>query len=261
MIRARVFHRAAVFLLLFWSLLPLVPLLIWSFARGWRFPNLLPQEISLQAWRSAAQPSLGVVQALETTVLIAVVVTAVALAVGISAGRALGLHEFRGKGLVRILIAAPLIVPSFAVALGLHGVFIRLGLTGGIWGVVLVHLIPVLPYVILIMAGVFANFDPRFEQQARSLGASPAQVFCHVTLPAIAPGVMIAALFAFLISTSQYILTLMIGGGRVVTLPLVLYNFAASGRNDLAGAVGVIYVLPAILVLIITGRKITGNRI
>ena len=71
---------------------------------------------------------------------------------------------------------------------GLHGLFLRLSLTGSLTGVVLAHLIPVLPYVTLIMAAVFSRFDPAFEAQARSLGATPLQTFRAVTLPAILPG-------------------------------------------------------------------------
>jgi putative spermidine/putrescine transport system permease protein len=244
--------------LVVWLLLPLVPLLIWSFARGWRFPDLLPQEWTLQAWKFALSARSGVGESLGVTVQIAALATLAAILVGVPAGRALGLYRFRGKALVEMLILAPLIVPGIAVALGLHSVFLQLGLTNGFWGVVLVHLIPTLPYMILVMAGIFATFDPDYEAQARSLGASPLQTFRHVTLPAILPGLVVGALFAFLVSWSQYILTLLIGGGRVITLPLLLFNHASAGRNDLTGAIGLIYVLPGLVILIFTARYLSG---
>jgi putative spermidine/putrescine transport system permease protein len=114
--------------------------------------------------------------------------------------------------------------------------------------------------MVLVMAGIFANYDPAFEQQARSLGASPLQTFWYVTLPAIRPGIIIGGLFAFLVSWSQYILTLLIGGGRVETLPLLLFNFATSGRNDITGAIAMIYVLPGLLILIVTARHLSGQN-
>jgi putative spermidine/putrescine transport system permease protein len=138
-------------------------------------------------------------------------------------------------------------------------VFIGLGLTNTVTGVVLVHLIPALPYMILVMAGIFANLDPDFERQAQSLGAGRCQAFRHVTLPAILPGLVVGALFTFLVSWSQYILTLTIGGGRVVTLPLLLFNFAATGRNDITGAISLIAILPGALILIVTARYLTGQ--
>lgn len=247
-------------LLALWLVLPLVPLAVWSFARGWRFPDLLPQDWTLEPWRRALAPGSGVLESLGLTTGIALATTLLAALVGVPAGRALGLHDFRGKAVVLLLLAAPVIVPAIAIAPGLHGVFLRLGLTGTVPGVVLAHLIPVIPYMVLIMASVFAGFDTVQEDQARSLGARPWEVWRHVTLPAILPGLLTGALFAFLVSWSQYLLTLAIGGGRVQTLPLTLYAYASAGRNDLAGAIAIIYVLPGLLILLVTAGRVTGRH-
>ena len=245
--------------LIVWLVLPLVPLAIWSFARGWRFPDLLPQQWSLQAWAYALSDASGVLDSLGLTIGISLAATVLSILIGVPAGRAIGMYQFRGKQVVELMILAPTIVPGLAVVLGIHGVFISLGLTNTVWGVVLVHLIPTLPYTVLVMAGIFANHDPAYEAQARSLGASALQTFRYVTLPAILPGIIVGGLFAFLVSWSQYILTLLIGGGRVVTLPLLLFNFAASGRNDIAGAIGMIYILPGVLILLLTARHLSGR--
>ena len=242
-----------------WLVLPLVPLAIWSFAKGWRFPNLLPQAGTLDAWRYALSPTSGVLESLFLTTGIALSSTILAILIGVPAGRALGRYRFRGKWAVELLILAPAIVPGIAVVFGLHEIFLFLGLSGSVPGVVLVHLIPTLPYMTLVMAGVFSGMDAALEDQARSLGAKRAQVFRHVTLPAIMPGILVGGLFAFLISWSQYILTLVIGGGRVQTLPLLLFSFATSGRNDVTGAITMIYILPGLLVLALTARHLTGR--
>lgn len=247
--------------LIAWLVLPLVPLAVWSVARGWFFPDLLPAEWSLDAWAYALSETSGLLDALALSAGIAALTTALSVLIGVPAGRALGMHEFRGKALVELLVLAPVIVPGIAVAMGLHGVFIGLGLTNTVAGVVLVHLIPTLPYMVLVMSGVFANHDPSFEAQARSLGATPLQAFRHVTLPAILPGLVVGGLFAFLVSWSQYVLTLTIGGGRVVTLPLLLFNFVTSGRNDVAGAIAVLYVLPGAVVVALSARHLSGRGI
>jgi putative spermidine/putrescine transport system permease protein len=241
-------------------ILPLLPLAIWSVAHGWRFPDLLPRDWSLKAWYYAFSAPSGVLGSLGTTTGIALAATVLAVLVGLPAGRALGLHDFRGKRLVLLLLVAPALIPAIAIVPGLHEVFLRLGLTGGAGGVILAHLIPTLPYMVLIMAATFARLDTAHEDQARSLGATPRQVWQHVTLPAIAPGLMVACLFTFLVSWSQYLLTLAIGGGRVQTLPLTLYSFASAGRNDLTGAVALIYILPGLLILVVTARRISGRH-
>jgi putative spermidine/putrescine transport system permease protein len=246
--------------LIVWLILPLVPLAIWSFARGWRYPSLLPREWTLQAWTYAVSDTAGVVDSVLVTIWIALCATGLSVLIGVPAGRALGMYRFRGKAWVELVILAPVIVPGIAVAMGVHAVFIGLGLTNTVTGVVIVHLIPTLPYMTLVMAGIFANFDVAFEQQARSLGASGWQTFWYVTWPAILPGIIVGGLFTFLISWSQYMLTLLIGGGRVATLPLLLFNFAASGRHDITGAIGMIYILPGVVILLLTARRVTGRH-
>ena len=247
-------------LLISWVILPLVPLGLWSVSRSWFFPDLLPSSYSLRAWSYVFSTTSEVLPALGQTALIALGSTCISMIIGVPAGRALGLYQFRGKAVIEILILAPMIVPGIAVALGLHVVFLKLGLAGSVIGVMIVHLIPTLPYMVLVMSGIFSNYNPAAEAQARSLGANPFQAFYYVTLPAILPGLIVGSLFTFLVSWSQYILTLLIGGGRVVTLPLLLFNFASAGRNDITGAISMIYILPGILLLLFAARHLTGHN-
>ena len=246
-------------LLLIWLVLPLLPLAIWSFAKGWFFPDLLPRRWGLHAWDYVFSDTAGLFDSLGQSLVIALVVVLISALVGLPAGRALGLYQFRGKQLVELIILAPLIVPGIAVVMGLHSLFIGLGLTNNLAGVMLVHLIPTLPYMVLVMAGVFANYDIAFEQQARALGASRIQVWLFIMLPSVLPGLIAGSLFAFLVSWSQYILTLMIGGGRVITLPLLLFNFANAGRHDITGALALVYILPGVIILLIMAGYLSGR--
>jgi len=137
-----------------------------------------------------------------TSAGIALGVTVLALAVSLPAGRALALEEFRGKQLVVFFLLLPVLAPPLASAMGLHALFLRLGLTDSVLGVLLVHLIPAVSYCALMLMGSFADLDTDWEAQARTLGATPREVWWHVTLPAIAPGMAVAASFAFLVSSS-----------------------------------------------------------
>jgi putative spermidine/putrescine transport system permease protein len=240
-------------------LLPLVPILIWSFAYRWYFPDLLPAEWSLRAWRYLFSGTSQVGRGAAQGLVIALAATALALLAGVPAGRALGLHSFRGKRLVQFLILAPTIVPGIAAVMGIHVLFIKLRLTGTMLGVVLVHLVPTIPYVTMVMTGVFANYDPEIEEQARTLGAGWWHVFRYVTLPAIYPGLLVGGMFAFIISWEQYILTLLIGSGRVITLPVLLFSFAGSGNNAITAALAILFVAPSILILLFTSRHLTGE--
>lgn len=246
-------------LLLLGLLAPLAPLILWAVAGAWRYPALLPTELSGRALGTLTSPASGIPAALATSVTVAAAVAVIAGGVGLSAGRAMGLYAFRGKRFVRFLLLAPVVVPGLAVALGIQVLFVRLGLSDTLLGVVVVHLIPTIPYVSLVMGSVYANFDVGYEEQARALGANRAQAFLHVTLPLIRPGLAVAALFAFLISWSEYGLTLLVGGGAVTTLPLLLFGYVGSSDASLAAAVSLVIIVPPLVLVALTSRRLTAG--
>ena len=239
-------------------LLPFVPLLAWAGSGRWRYPAVLPEEASSRGLRLVLDPGSEVLQGLTTSLVLGVTVSAIACCVGLSAGRALGLYAFRGKRLVQFLLLAPAIVPGLAVTLGIQVFFLRYGLSGTIPGVVLVQLVPTIPYVTLVLGSAFANFEPGYEDQARTLGAGPLRTFWHVTLPVLRPSIAVAAFFAFLISWSEYVLTLLIGGGTVKTLPLLLFAYIGSSDLNLAAALAVLFVLPPFVLVVLTSKYLTG---
>jgi len=240
-------------------LLPFVPLLVWAGAGQWRYPAVVPQHFSDRGVRLLVDPASDVLQGLVTSLALGLSVAVIACAVGLSAGRALGLYSFRGKRLVQFLLLAPAIVPGLAVTLGIQVFFLRYGLSGTVPGVVLVQLVPTIPYVTLVLGSAFSNFEVGYEEQARTLGAGPLRTFWHVTLPTIRPALVVAAFFAFLISWSEYILTLLVGGGTVKTLPLLLFAYIGSSDLNLAAALAVLFVLPPFLLVLITSRYLTGS--
>ena len=232
------------------ALLPALPLLLAAFGRGWFYPDLLP-EPSLAAWAYAAGPVSGVLPALARTIAIALAVAALAVMIALPACLVLARRPLRGARAVEALLLAPALVPAVAVALGLHGILIRLGLAGTTAGVIVVHLVPALPYAVFLLLAILRNLGNRHEAQAATLGAGPLAAFLHVTLPLLAPGLAAAFAFSALVSWSQYALTLLVGGGRVLTLPMILAQFAAAGRLDVAAVAAILIVLPALFVVIL----------
>ena len=216
----RTLRWIAIISIVFGVLLPVIPQIIWSFAFRWLFPNMLPSEWSMSSWEYVFSESSRVVEGFMNSMEIAIVVCILSIAVGLPAARAIALHNFRGKAFIEWLLMVPIIVPGIVSTLGIHQLFIRLGLTNTFLGVTLVHLIPCIPYMVLVMSSVFANYGTELEDTARTLGAGPVRVFLDVTLPGILPGLMVATMFTFLISWGQYITTVLIGGGTIITLRL-----------------------------------------
>ena len=238
---------------------PFIAFLLNAFARGWFYPQLVPKQWTLEAWNRLFSAQSDFVPALGNSLWIAGVVTLVSLAIGVPAARALGLYAFRGKRLIEFLLLLPAIVPPLAVSMGLTVNFLRWGLAGNWIGVSIAHLVPVLPYVVLILSGTFGNYDLAHEQQARALGAKPLAVWMDIMLPMILPGLVVAGLFAFLISWSQYLLTLLVGAGKVITLPILLFSSASGGNNTLIAAQALLFTAPTLLLLLFTSRLLSSN--
>ena len=242
-------------------LLPLVPLALYSLAGRWLYPDVLPAEWSLRAWEYVMRPRSQVLEAGFTSLALAVTVTTLATLFGVPAGRGLASLGSLTRAGVELLFFVPLIVPALSVALGLHVVFVRIGLADTFAGVAIAHLLPSLPYMVLATASTFSRSSIELEYQARTLGVGPVRAFLTVGLPGARGGVVAGGLFVFLISWSQYALTLLIGGGRVLTLPLLLFSFASAGDYALTAALSLVFLLPAVLILVLTARVLTGRSI
>ena len=243
-------------------LMPFTVLIIWSFSTRWFYPQLWPEQWGLRAWQyifgtAGSQIIAGLIQSM----LVALATAAISIVIGVPAGRALGLYDFKAKDTISVMLMLPVIVPPLCVAMGLQLWFIKLGLAETFIGVVLVHLTFCLPYSVFVMWGVFSNYDPDYENQARTLGANSWQIIAKVMLPLTLPGIMVAGLFSFLLSWSQYLSTLIIGGGRITTLPILLFALMGSGDRPVAAAVSMVFVAPAFLALLFSARYLGGKSI
>jgi putative spermidine/putrescine transport system permease protein len=122
------------------------------------------------------------------------------------------------------LILSPLIVPGIVVAIGIYYAFARYGLVGSPAGLIFAHTCLAVPFVVTSVSASLAGLDPRLEQAALSLGATPSGTFFQVTLPLIRPGVLVGALFAFITSFDELVVALFISGSGAVTLPRRMWD-------------------------------------
>ncbi len=239
-------------LALVWLSLPLLPVLVWAFAERWAFPAVLPQEWGTRGWSQAADA--GLPQALLRSLGLGLAVAALATPLGLMAGRALGWRRTRHPRLVVAALLVPLVLPPFAVSMGLDVVLIRLGLPP-LAAVVLLLVVVALPFCAYTSAVGYARTPTSLEEQARALGATARQARLRAVLPAMRGSIVVAALLAFLVGWSDYVVTLLIGGGRLVTGPVLLGASAAGSGNDAPVAVAALatVVPPVLLVALVVG--------
>lgn len=246
--------KFVMYILMFLLIFPLVVLVLWSFVKIWPWPNLIPENLGIRAFKYILNPSNNSLRILCFSLCLSSVVTVITLLISIPTAKALGVYNFRGKSVFKMLVLAPIIVPTITVAMGIHVAFIKLGLANTFIGVVLVHLIPCLPYGIRILTNVFEIIGESMEMQARVLGASPVQTFTKITIPLIAPGLLSAGSLVFIVSFSQYFLTFLIGGGRIVTFSMLMFPYIQSGDRMMASAYSIIFLISTMFILFLIER-------
>ncbi|MDX1054042.1 ABC transporter permease subunit [Sinorhizobium medicae] len=131
-------------------------------------------------------------------------------------------------------ITFPIIVVGVAVYLGLA----RIGLVGTSTGIILGHIICAIGYVVVIVLATLSGFDRRLEQAAMSMRAGPTRTFMRVTFPLIRSGIIGGALFAFLASFDEVIITSFVSGYAIPTLPLKMLENLKQQVDPTIAAVG-----------------------
>lgn len=232
-------------------IIPIITMVIWTFTERWAWPDLIPQVFSMRAAEGIFRNSKQLVQVFSSSILISVVVALLSVIVGTMTARALVFYEFKGKNIFYFLTILPFMVPATVFAMGIQVSFIKMGLNNTIFGVIIAHLICSLPYAVrLLMDGTIAVGN-RLEEQARVLGASPWKAFFKVTLPVLMPVVLSSFSMAYIVSFSQYFLTLLIGGGQVKTFTIIMVPYLQSGDRNIASVYSMIFLGITMIVFII----------
>lgn len=109
--------------------------------------------------------------------------------------------------------------------------------------VILAHVSFCIAYVVIVVMARLRTVDATLEEAALDLGANEWQAFRYVTLPAILPGVIAAALLAFTVSFDDYVITSLVAGVDSETLPMVIYAIARRGVNPMVNALSALIVV------------------
>jgi mannopine transport system permease protein len=168
---------------------------------------------------------------------------AVSTAVGTMAAMAVTRGSFPGRELVSALVLAPLIVPQIIVAIAVYLQFAPLGLTGTAFGFVLAHTALAVPYVVLVVSAAIQRVPPSLEMAGLNLGAGRLRCFLEVTLPLVAPAMLAGALFAFLASFDETVVSFFISGVEHKTVTRKMFEDIEFNLSPAIAAASTIFVL------------------
>jgi spermidine/putrescine transport system permease protein len=220
--------------------LPLLILAAFSFNTS-RF--IVWQGFSLRWYAAALQDAL-LIEASWNSLIIAVFATIVSTIIGTLC--AYGLWK-RGSpvltGSLYLSLVTPEIVTGISLLAFYQWIFRFLHVQLGMHTVILAHISFSIAYVVIVVMARLRTVDAQLEEAALDLGANEWQAFRYVTLPAIFPGVIAAALLAFTVSFDDYVITSLVAGVDSETLPMVIYAIARRGVNPVVNAISALIVV------------------
>ena len=243
-LRACGFTVMAVYIILICAVVYTV--VVYSFAKQWHFPLLLPEGLTLLHWSTATS---ALTTPLINTLLLGVLVSTTSLVLVLFTLESEQLKPARAvaENAFSVSLFLPLLVPGVAFLYGLVW-FQQLVFQNAVWfHTYVAHMVYVLPYVFLSMAVAYRKFDNRYAMVAQSLGKTPWQVFYHVKLPSLFSAIMVAWALGLAISFSQYLPTLLASGG---TLPTVTTEAVASVSGSSTRLTAVYVIIQAVMPLI-----------
>jgi len=222
-------------------ILPIINLIIWSFTERWAWPDLLPQCCSARALNEIFSRKSEMIQLFASSILLSFVVAILSVIIGLMTARAFVFYDFKFKKQLYFSTLLPFLIPSTVFAMGIHVMFIRWGLSNSVLGVIIVHLIYSLPYATRLLMDGTTAIGNKLEEQAQVLGATQFQAFTKTTLPILSPVILSSISMSYIISFSQYFLTLLIGGGKVKTFAIVMFPYLSGGDRNMASTYSLVF--------------------
>ncbi len=206
-----------------WLFAPILVIIAFSFNKPKGKFNTVWRSFTLDNWAHPFnKPAYR--DALVTSIQVAIVSVIIATIAGGLMALAQSKYEFRGKGLINILVILPLTTPEIVMGSSLFTLFFARNIGFGFTTIVIAHVAFCVSFVALTVQARLRGFDWGLEDAALDLGSSPWRTFYTVTFPLILPGIAAAALLSFALSIDDYIITSFVAGDRTTTFPMQIFN-------------------------------------
>lgn len=209
-------------------------------------------------WYAALARNAPLQEAAWVTLRVASLSASAATLLGTLAAVVLARHgRFRGRALFTGMVYAPLVMPEVITGLSLLLLFVSMGLDRGFWTVTLAHTTLTLSFVAIVVQARLATLDPRLEEAAINLGATPLVAFLTVTLPLLAPAIGAGFLLAFTLSLDDLVVASFTSGPGATTLPMRIYSQVRLGVTPEINAASTLMI--AVVATLLVGVALAGK--
>jgi spermidine/putrescine transport system permease protein len=233
-----------------YMLLPIAVVIAFSFNDPAGRFNYVWQGFTFDNWVNwDAVPGLR--DALETSLLIAVLASLTATALGTLIALALVRHAFRGRGPINFLFFLPMAAPEIVLGASLLTLFLNTTAVFqlGFWTIFIAHVMFNISFVVVTVRARLVDFDRHLEEAAADLGATGLETFRLVTLPLLWPAILAGGLLAFAISVDDFVITYF-NSGSEITFPVFVWGQAARGVPPQVNVIGSAVFLAAVGIML-----------
>jgi putative spermidine/putrescine transport system permease protein len=239
-----------------------ISVLVNSFSTQW-FGTWWPAGFTTEHWVNAWH-FFGVGDVLIVTLQVSLSVVLISALVGVPAAYTLARRQFPFKRVVMLIFLLPVMVPPIAYGIPLATVLYKYHLANSLTGVILVNLVPAVPFVILTMTPFIEQIDPKVEAAARMCGAKTYQIFLRVLAPLLIPGILAAAVLVLVRTVGMFELTYLVAGQDSQTLVVALFDsMSAAGirPQQQTDSMAVIYMGTMLVLLVIALRFVNPTQL
>jgi putative spermidine/putrescine transport system permease protein len=201
------------------------------------------------------------IRAFRDSLWLAAVSSTIAVGLSVPAALAIARYRFPGRDALTALFMSPLMVPHVVLGIAFLRFFSQIGISGTFLGLILSHVIVIVPFALRLVLASSYGIDQRIEHAAVSLGANAATVFRRVTLPLILPGVVSGWILAFINSFDEVTMTVFIASPATVTLPVRMFLYIQDNIDPLIASVSACLIAMTALMLIVMDRIFGLDRL
>ena len=231
-----------------------------AFANKYQFPYIFPNEWGFNWWNFIIDRD-NLISSILSSVIIAILVTIFSLLICLPAAYALARYEFKGKSLVLFSYLLTNAFPKMGLYVSIAIIYYKLGLMGTYTGVIIIHIINTIMYMVWLPLGSFRSVRKEQEEAARDVGASPLRTFKDITLPLAMPGIAVASVFTFLASMDEAQGTLVVGFPQISTMATEMYAVIMDFPITAGAVFSLLLMIPSIIVIFLFRKYITADAI
>ena len=244
----------AIFILFFYG--PMLNMCMLAFANTYEVPAVIPQEWGLKWWKFVFSQD-NLVTSIAQSFLVAIITTIASMVLCVPAAYSLARFKYPGRKVFMLSFLLTNAFPKLGIYTSIAILFYKYNLMGSLLGVVIIHMINSMMFMVWLPASAFRSVHRQQEEAARDVGAGPLRTFFKVTLPMAMPGIAVATLYTFLGSMEEAQGTMLVGLARIKTMPVEMFGVIMDYPIQVGAVFAILLIIPAV-VMIFAMRKYIG---